>query len=255
MTKLTRFRFLLGLAAGLACGATSRAQAQATAPYPPPGYAAEWQPEPAPPPEPVAFPDEDDDDSADAASARAVARPVPHRPGLYLRASLGPALCHVSTDGRDVGSITGVGAALSLAAGAFVIDNLAVFAEVTGASALDPRFRGEQAAPERTALTTLAGGAGAAYYLMPVNLSLSGALTLTQARAVDRGLGHLIGRTEFGPGLQLTAGKEWSVAAGWAVGLSLRGHAAWLKDASATTSARTSWRSYGLSLALSAIFG
>jgi hypothetical protein len=254
MTKLTRFRFPLGLAAVLACAAASRAHAQATVPYPPPGYAAAWQPEPAPPAEPVVFPGEDEDDSA--AAARAVARPVPHRPGLYLRASLGPALCHVSTGGgRGVSSITGLGAALSLAAGGFVIDDLAVFAEVIGASALDPRFRGEQAVPERTALTTLAGGAGAAYYLMPANVSLSGALLLTQARAVDRRLGQLIGRTDFGPGLHLAAAKEWSVAAGWAVGLSLRGHAAWLKDASATTSARTSWRSYGLSLALSAIFG
>jgi hypothetical protein len=288
MTKQTRLGFAtaLGLAAGLALALATPATAQARPPYPPPGYGAGWEPAPAPDMDPAAGPTGDggpagpagatasagdhrpavpaDHDGAGSraalappAGAQALALAPAHGRGLYLRASFGPAVSHMRADGRVETSITGLGAALSLAAGAFVVDNLAVFAEASGATALDPTFRGAQDLPERTALTTLAGGAGAAYYVMPVNVSFSGAVLLTQARAVDRGLGHLIGRTELGPGLRLGAAKEWSIAGRWGVGLSLQGHAARMKDAAPATTAAPAmtWTSYGLSLALSAIFG
>jgi hypothetical protein len=259
MTTPARSLLSAGLSAAvslmLALAGARPAVAQATVPYPPPGYAAEWQPEPAPYPDPIEYQDGEALDPARPAAARAA-----HGPGFYLRLTLGPTLSHVSSHANGfTNSITGMGGALSLAAGGFLVDNLAAFAELSGASALNPDFRGADVVPERTALTTLAVGGGLVYYFMPANLSLSGAMLLTQARAVDRtvGGGTLLGRTNFGPGLHVAAGKEWVLTGNFGLGLSLRGHLAWLKDASpaAASGPAAPWRSYGLSLALSASFG
>ena len=86
---------------------------------------------------------------------------------------------------------------------------------------------------------------------MPSNLNLSAALLISQVRTVDRRRDQLIGRSEIGPALHLQAGKDWPLAANWALGLSLRAHLAQLEDA---RERRTAWRSYGLGLALSAIY-
>ena len=100
-------------------------------------------------------------------------------------------------------------------------------------------------------MTTLGLGGGVTYYFMPSNLNLSAALLVSQARTVDRHRDQLLGRSEVGPALHLQAGKDWPLAGHWALGLSLRAHLAQMEDA---RERHTAWRSYGLGLALSAIY-
>jgi hypothetical protein len=211
-------------------------------PYPPPGYAADWQPAERTdfaldPTLPL-----DLDDPAEA-----------HHRGFHLRLSACPWLSRV----RSVGAprpttFSGFAAGLSVAVGATLADDVVVFGEVAAASAIAPRVQSVDGRyPEGTAVTTLGLGGGVAYYFMPSNLNLSAAVLISQVRAVDRQRDQLLGHTEIGPALHLQAGKDWPLAARWALGLSLRGHLAQLEDA---RERQTAWRSYGLGLALSAIY-
>jgi hypothetical protein len=211
-------------------------------PYPPPGYAADWQPAERTdfaldPTLPL-----DLDDPAEA-----------HHRGFHLRVSACPSLARVRSVGApQPTSFSGFSAGLSLAAGAALADDVVVFGEVAAASAIAPRVSSVDGRyPDGTAVTTLGLGGGVAYYFMPSNLNLSAALLISQVRTVDRQRDQLLGRSEIGPALHLQAGKDWPLAGRWALGLSLRAHLAQLEDA---RERHTAWRSYGLGLALSAIY-
>jgi hypothetical protein len=220
----------------------ARGQEPAHEPYPPPGYAADWQPA------------ERTDFTLDPTMPlEAEDQWGPHHRGFHLRVSATPSLSRTSSVGApQLTSFSGFAAGLSVAAGAAVVDDVVVFGEVAAASAIAPRVQsGDLRYPDGTAVTTLGLGGGVAYYFMPSNLNLSAALLISQVRTVDRRRDQLIGHSEIGPALHLQAGKDWPLAANWALGLSLRAHLAQLEDA---RERQTAWRSYGLGLALSAIY-
>jgi hypothetical protein len=213
-------------------------------PYPPPGYAADWQPAERTdfaldPTLPL-----DLDDPAEA-----------HHRGFHLRLSACPSLARMRSVGApQPTSFSGFAAGLSVAAGATLADDVVVFGEIAAATAIAPRVQSVDVHvryPEGTAVTTLGLGGGVAYYFMPSNLNLSAAVLISQVRTVDRQRDQLLGRSEIGPALHLQAGKDWPLAGRWALGLSLRAHLAQLEDA---RERHTAWRSYGLGLALSAIY-
>lgn len=62
---------------------------------------------------------------------------------------------------------------------------------------------------------------GVSYYVMPLNLYLSGSLGLAAARSSAPGW-QAASNTGAGLGLQLDVGKEWWVSADWGMGVALR---------------------------------
>ena len=211
-------------------------------PYPPPGYAADWQPA------------ERTDFALDPTLPADLDDPAePHHRGFHLRLSACPSLSRMRSVGApQPTSFSGFSAGLSVAAGSTLADDVVVFGEVAAASAIAPRVQSMDGRyPDGTAVTTLGLGGGVAYYFMPSNLNLSAALLISQVRTVDRQRDQLLGRSEIGPALHLQAGKDFALTSDWALGLSLRGHLSQLEDA---RERHTAWRSYGLGLALSAVY-
>lgn len=211
----------------------------ALVPYPPPGYAANRDLGPNP------FPINEDDFGSEGG----------RHAGLWLRLMSGPIHARLGTAG-DGGAtnLNGWGAAVSVAVGAAIIDDFVLYGELSGASALNPSVQApssEGPGHLGIALTTLGVGGGLAYYFMPVDLYVSGAVMLAQARAVERSSERLLGRTAWGPATAFSVGKEWWLSDHFGLGVALRADLASLADAGGSG---VTWHSVGLSAALSLSF-
>ena len=211
-----------------------------TAPYPAPGY-ARWELAPAPP-----------DTYLDDLPAQNEGRHT----GFFMRLALGPSYTTMrgqSSEGSLV--LRAAGAGLNMTLGGALSENLVVYGEVALQSTLDAGVeasRGAGAAPG-TSVTTAALGAGLGYYLMPSNVYLTGSLLIGQARAVDLPTERLLGKTDFGPAVALSVGKEWWMTPSWTLGLLIRAQLARFRDPG-RGHAGTMWNATALSASLSATF-
>jgi hypothetical protein len=202
---------------------------------------------------------------ASAAQAQPVAEPPPvvqtattpgyqKHDGFYLRLIAGPGYTTMSSsEGSDDVSVHGGGAGFSLAIGGALSENLVLFGELLGDRAFNPTFTagGRSVSVEDVSAGLSGFGGGVAYYLMPINIYFSGALTLTQLTIQDEKNDRKIGETKYGPGLDITAGKEWWVSPNWGLGVAAQLALATMKDKEA---GGASWTALGFSVALSATF-
>lgn len=140
---------------------------------------------------------------------------TPHRQehaGLYARAYLGPA--YLSTSGTFDGSdfeIAGAGLALGLSVGYTVRPNLVVYGELFQDVAFGPTITidGASVEAEDESAGVVGVGAGVAYWFVPIDVYVAGTLSLSQLSAQSNG--EVLGESDVGPGVSLTAGKEWWV--------------------------------------------
>jgi hypothetical protein len=174
--------------------------------------------------------------------------------GFYLRFVLGPGYTTMSSgESSSKLKVNGGGAGFSVAAGGAIAPNVVLFGEIVSNRAMNPDVSvGSGTGTLRDASAGLIGvGGGAALYLMPANIYLSGALTLTKLTLDDKD-GKTINETSYGPGLDLTVGKEWWVSANWGLGVAAQLALATMKDKG--PSPAPTWTAVGATIAFSATF-
>jgi len=153
------------------------------------------------------------------AAAVAAAGPRDHLDGFFLRLSAGGGSAETSyDDGTDDLEFSGTAGDVNIAIGGIVAPNLALHGTLFGASMTDPDFVINGASGVVNGDITMAGlGVGLTYYIMPANIYVSGSIgagTMELDSFVDA-------RTERGPMLDLTLGKEWWVGEKWALGVAV----------------------------------
>lgn len=148
----------------------------------------------------------------------------PHqRDGLYVRAAVGLDYLHAS-DGRlgPTETIAGLGPAIDSALGIAVVPNLILLANLVLTSAIDPThtYGGKSETLSNTEMNLYGLGIGLAYYVEPLNLHVSGTvslswLTLEDTSNASQGSSDF---TDLGFGASFAAGKEWWVSSEWGLG-------------------------------------
>lgn len=195
-------------------------------PPPPPGYGA-------PPP------------------AYGYADPKAHRhDGFYLRFFLGLGYTSMELEDADL-TVSGAGGAFGIAAGVAVSENFIIFAEIFDDIAVNPEVEmgGSSLDTEDVSAGVVAIGLGAAYYIQPSNMYVSGTLSMGQLTVQQDG--EEVGESEFGPGLSLMVGKEWWVSDNWGLGLALQLYAGSMKD---NSDDGPTWRTTAAAIVGSATF-
>ncbi|HEX2733382.1 MAG TPA: hypothetical protein VHM70_17345 [Polyangiaceae bacterium] len=141
--------------------------------------------------------------------------------GLYvsLQIPIGTRSFKVSTAGTEY-TLSGFGAGFGILVGGTPAENLVIHSELSVTSASDPTLK--SVAGSGTAnggsIGTVGIGAGALYYLMPWNVYLGGALTLSRANFTFQ---DTSATTDFGVGAIFRAGKELWIKDHWGLGLGL----------------------------------
>jgi hypothetical protein len=218
-------------------------------PYPPPPYAGQY---PAPNASGYPYPGQ-----------YVLARPpgAQRHDGFYLRMQLGPGFMSAKTSsGGNSLKVSGVGPDLSLAIGGAIRDNLILFGELVVNSATNPDLEvgGVAAESIQDASVSVGGlGGGLAYYIMPANVYLSGALVITQLSFDDHTNDSFSDNsfTDPGLGIDLTVGKEWFVSDNWGLGVALQFMAASMRAKETTVGIDSPrWNAVGLAVAFSATF-
>jgi hypothetical protein len=178
--------------------------------------------------------------------------------GFYLRMQLGPGFTSAkASSGADSVKVSGGGVGLSLAVGGAIRDNLIIFGEIVVDSATSPsrEIGGLPAGTFQNGSANLGGvGAGLAYYIMPANVYLSGAVVATTFSLNDSNHDN-VGSTDTGLGIDLTIGKEWFVSANWGLGVAVQVLAASMRDQQQFPGGdRPRWNAAGFAVAFSATF-
>lgn len=160
---------------------------------------------PPPPPPTVATPPVPPPESAPPAKVSAAAKPheagdsegAERHDGLFLRLMLGYGYASAESDLAIEG---GSHPKVQLAMGYTVVSNLALFAQLKVSA-------------------FAAAGAGATYYLMPVNMFLGAAVSAGTLQARSNRVGSELKASAAGPVVSLFLGKEWWVSRDWGLGL------------------------------------
>lgn len=156
--------------------------------------------------------------------------PSAHRhDSFFLRLWIGPAYTSMKLEDADV-EVSGGGGSFGIAVGTAVQENLIIFGQLFDDIAMNPTIKMGGAELETSDVNAgvIGVGAGLAYYIMPANVYVSGALTYTQISVQQDG--QEIGESEFGPGFSLMIGKEWWVSNNWGVGGALQLFGGRMKD-------------------------
>jgi hypothetical protein len=142
--------------------------------------------------------------------------------GFYLHLSIGVGGggAERQTTGGKVRWEGGTGL-FSVDVGGTPVENLVVFGRISSFTLSEPRVeidRARVASSDDDALSFGMLGAGVAYYFMPLNLFVGGAVGLASASTADEDDDD----SKVGFGLNLDVGKEWWVGEQWALGVALR---------------------------------
>lgn len=135
--------------------------------------------------------------------------------GLFFRAILGFGRGTTKSAKPDV-EFSGPVSDFTLAAGYAVTENVVLYGELSSVTLWDSdRKVGDSA--EAIEAVTSGIGAGLAYYIMPVNVYLSGSLLFSHllVKEDDRKKGE----SDLGIGTSLRVGKEWWASANWGLGI------------------------------------
>jgi hypothetical protein len=178
--------------------------------------------------------------------------------GFYLRMLLGPGFTSAkASSGSESIKLSGGGLGLSVAIGGALRDNFILFGELVVDSAISPdlEIRGVKTGTLQNASANIGGlGGGVAYYFMPFNAYLSGALVASRLTIEDRNNDET-GSSDLGPALDLTIGKEWFVSDNWGLGVAVQVLLASMKDNEPLANGATAtWKAIGFAIGLSATF-
>lgn len=176
----------------------------------------------------------------------AAAEPQTHD-GFFLRLSGGFGYLSVKED-TDLGNfeITGTGAALDIAIGGRIADNLALHGTLFGGSAVDPTFKvdGDKIGTANdTTMDASAIGVGLTYYVEPANVYLSGSLG---AAHVTLESGNEKVDSETGWAIDAIVGKEWWVGSEWGLGVAAQFNHLSVPDKGADTTYHLDGNSFAL---------
>jgi hypothetical protein len=169
--------------------------------------------------------------------------------GLFLRAQLGAGVFNMTVDEQDI-SFRGPAGSFAVAAGVAISDRLVLYGELASGATADPDIEVNGVSRNLDgSVTVTAIGAGAAFYIMPVNAYVSATVSGTQ---VTFELDNEKFESEIGAGLTLSAGKEWWLARNLGVGAALQLHASSAKtnDTASASTLQPLW----VTIALSATF-
>jgi hypothetical protein len=178
-----------------------------------------------------------------------------HR-GFFMRLALGPGYYRMwAASAEGTMELRAAGGGLNLTLGGALSENFVLYGEAALQSTLDPSVKSSagQAARPGTSVTTAALGAGIGYHLMPAHVYLAASLLVAQARAVDRPTEQLLGKTDLGPGLALSLGKDWWMSPSWTIGVIGRMQLARLRDPKHGKRGAM-WDALGLSAAFTVAF-
>lgn len=155
-------------------------------------------------------------------AAAAAGKPEEHDK-FFMRASAG--ICTGSAKLEAAGAhakLDDPGLDVNIAVGYTVMPNLAVHATLWGWGLNDPAVHltgafGGTSLANHGLFEMTAFGAGATYYVMPLNAYISSSLGLGAFTGTDQ----LDGQSERGLAVDVTAGKEWWVKEDWGAGAAL----------------------------------
>lgn len=149
-----------------------------------------------------------------------------HEEGFFLRlaAGAGPASTEIKVDSDNRLKFDGIGADLEIAIGGIVTPNLAVHGTLWGWIISDPDAEVELLDVIEGS-TTVEGdfylngiGAGVTYFIMPVNMYLTGSLGFG---SLTFDFGGFTLESDTGFSLEAAVGKEWFVSDRWGIGLAV----------------------------------
>ena len=212
-------------------------QSQAPGQYPPPGYPPPPA-QPAPPPGypppgqyPPGYPPPPPPGYGPPPGAYGYAQPAPdptarRHDGFFLRMMAGPGFLSskVTQNGAEA-KVSGAAFSFDISIGGALTDNFVLYGTVSTLGIPDPELKITTAGGASSTLkfedstySSTGVGAGIAYYIMPMNLQIGGALLITenQLRMNDDDSNNNDG--ESGGGLNLNLTKEWFVSDQWGLG-------------------------------------
>ena len=153
--------------------------------------------------------------------------------GFYLRVYAGLGDFQASeTYAGATDTYSGLGVTYGAAFGGVIAPNLVLYGEFLGTSVTNATLSYGGQTPDYSGLDlTLFGfGPGLAYYFEPINLYLSGTLTLTQISFSDTNSAVPLDSTSLGIGFSFMVGKEWWVSPDWGIGIAGQVHVATMGD-------------------------
>jgi hypothetical protein len=144
-----------------------------------------------------------------------------HEDGFMLRLALGGAVnagTKIDVVSEEL-KMSGTGVDFEMAIGGIVTPNLAIHGTVLAWVVSDPEIEFQDQSENAGGALSLAGvGAGMTYFIMPVNIYLTGSAGIGQVSVSDDNISY-----EFGTGFMIEAvvGKEFFVSDGWGLGFSV----------------------------------
>jgi hypothetical protein len=141
-----------------------------------------------------------------------------HDGGFFLRLSAGTGYAQSEYADPATFKLYGVSGDMNIAVGMGVLPNLALHATLFGWSLSEPTAEVGGSSGDFPGDATLGSfGIGFTYYLMPVNMYLSGSVGFSALQVEI--LGAITGETDLGPAFDVTLGKEWWVGGNWGLGV------------------------------------
>ena len=151
-------------------------------------------------------------------------RPEPTHSGVYVHLHLGGGFTSISGSDGNGGTLklSGGGPSFAVAVGGGVAPNLALFGTLFFTSSTQPHVSSSGNDIGQASGDALVGGIGAgiAYYFMPANIYLSGAVAAMSFQADDAN-GNSTYTSNAGFGFQGMVGKEFWVSDHWGLGAAL----------------------------------
>jgi hypothetical protein len=160
-----------------------------------------------------------------AGASPAVCAERDHEEGFFLRLGVGggPAGSEIKVGSEKI-KLDGTGVDLEVAIGGIIVPNLAVHGTIFGWLITDPDAEIDLSGIP-PASGTLDGdfslnsvGVGLTYYVMPINLYLTGTLGFGQ---LSLDLGSISGDSDTGFSMEAAVGKEWFVSNRWGIGVAV----------------------------------
>lgn len=180
------------------------------------------------------------------ASSPVLAQSTEHRHlGFFLRLNGGLGYLDGSASGLDVSGASGV---FGLSIGGALAENLVLSGSVWDSSAVNPTasYQGQSAQLSNANFAAVAFAPELTYYVMPLNLYLSGALGF--GRLVYTANGNSSSTSDLGPALRTSVGKEWWVSGHWGIGVA--GHLSFASNGDGNTT----WSTWGTAVTFSATY-
>ena len=225
-------------------------------PPPPPGYPAPQAPPPGyPPAPPPGYPPAyANQPYGDPQLGQQIVQPGSRKhDGFYLRLMLGPAYASSSVPigAADV-TFSGISTGIDAAAGYTVAENFSIYGQITGTSTRNPEVSAGASSgnTDDMTLSVFGIGAGASYYVMPLNLYFHAGLLATTLSLESEDAGSTAkAESDTGFGLNVGIGKEWWLSDNWGLGAGAQFLFSKVEDEENNT-----WTSLGFTLGLSATF-